>query len=69
MPCADLILSNDTYVGSLNIVIKLQRVNGRPVAKLSDDEGKTMCIDENYFEYLKRAVNYRIEEEKKLNSK
>ena len=59
-------LSNDTKVGSLNIVIKLQRVNGRPVAKLSDDTGKTMCIDENYFSYLKRAVEYRIEETKKL---
>ena len=61
-------LSNDTKVGTLNIVIKLQRVNGRPVAKLSDDVGKTMCIDENYFEYLQRAVSYRIEEEKKLKS-
>ena len=60
--------SNDTKVGTLNIVIKLQRVNGRPVAKLSDDVGKTMCIDENYFDYLKRAVEYRIEETKKLNS-
>ena len=60
--------SNDTKVGTLNIVIKLQRVNGRPVAKLSDDIGKTMCIDENYFEYLKRAVEYRIEETKKLKS-
>ena len=61
-------LSNDTKVETLNIVIKLQRVNGRPVAKLSDDTGKTMCIDENYFEYLKRAVEYRIEETKKLKS-
>lgn len=61
-------LSNDTKVETLNIVIKLQRVNGRPVAKLSDDIGKTMCIDENYFDYLKRAVEYRIEETKKLKS-
>ena len=61
-------LSNDTYVGSLNIVIKIQKVNGRPVAKLSDDSGKTMCIDQNYYEYLKRAVNYRIEEVKRLKS-
>lgn len=61
-------LSNDTKVETLNIVIKLQRVNGRPVAKLSDDTGKTMCIDDNYFEYLKRAVEYRIEETKKLKS-
>ena len=61
-------LSNDTDVGSLNIVIKIQKVNGRPVAKLSDDSGKTMCIDQNYYEYLKRAVNYRIEEVKRLKS-
>ena len=50
-------------------VIKLQKINGRPVAKLSDVKGKTMCIDENYLEYLTRAVEYRIEEEKNLKGK
>ena len=31
--------SNDTFVEPLNIVIKLQTVNGRAVAKLSDSDG------------------------------
>ena len=55
-------LSNDTNVEPLNIVIKLQYVNDHPVAKLSDVPGKTMCQDENYTEYLKNAVNYRLKE-------
>lgn len=55
-------LSNDTNVDPLNIVIKLQYVNGHPVAKLSDIPGKTMCQDENYITYLQNAVDYRIKE-------
>ena len=55
-------LTNDTDVDPLNIVIKLQYVNGHPVAKLSDVPGKTMCQDENYAEYLRSAVNYRLKE-------
>lgn len=57
--------SNDTSEEPLNIVIKLQYVNGRPVAKLSDTQGKSMCQDPNYLEYLKRSVDFRIEREKK----
>lgn len=52
-------------VPGLNIVIKLQYVNGRPVAKLSDDAGKTMCQDSSYVEYLKNAVKFRLENERK----
>ncbi len=55
--------SNDTEETALNIVIKLQYVNGRPVAKLSDDIGKAMCRDEDYLEYLKRSVEFRIQRE------
>ena len=55
-------LSNDTNVDPLNIVIKLQYVNGHPVAKLSDDWGKAMCQDSDYLEYLKGAVAYRLKE-------
>ena len=57
-------VSNDTCEDALNIVIKLQYVNGRPVAKLSDTPGKAMCRDESYLEYLKRAVSFRIDREK-----
>ena len=57
-------ITNDTDVDPLNIVIKLQYVNGRPVAKLSDSDGKTMCDDEQYLKYLKASVKFRIEREK-----
>lgn len=55
-------LSNDTCEDALNIVIKLQYVNGHPVAKLSDDWGKAMCQENGYLEYLKGAVAYRLGE-------
>ena len=55
--------SNDTMEQALNIVIKLQYVNGRPVAKLSDTPGKAMCRDEEYLDYLKSSVAFRIKRE------
>ena len=55
--------SNDTEVPALNIVIKLQYVNGRPVAKLSDTPGKAMCRDNDYLDYLKRSVAFRLQRE------
>ncbi len=56
-------VSNDTCEAPLNIVIKLQYVNGRPVAKLSDAEGKAMCSDEEYLGYLRRSVDFRLKRE------
>lgn len=56
--------SNDTSETPLNIVIKLQYVNGRPVAKLSDTPGKAMCRDEHYLDYLKRSVEFRLQRER-----
>ena len=56
--------SNDTCEKALNIVIKLQYVNGRPVAKLSDTPSKAMCKDEKYLDYLKRSVEFRLGREK-----
>ncbi|MBE5798103.1 MAG: nicotinate phosphoribosyltransferase [Clostridiales bacterium] len=56
--------SNDTCEKALNIVIKLQSVNGRAVAKLSDNPAKSMCRDEEYLSYLKRSVDFRLDREK-----
>ncbi len=56
--------SNDTCEKPLNIVIKLQAVNGRAVAKLSDAPGKEMCRDADFLQYLKRSVAFRLEREK-----
>lgn len=58
-------ISNDTEEEPLNIVIKLQYVNDKPVAKLSDVEGKTMTQDTNYVNYLRNAINFRLERENK----
>ena len=58
--------SNDTEEEALNIVIKLQTVNDRPVAKLSDAPGKAMCRDEEYLNYLKNSVAYRLERERRF---
>ncbi|MFK2929457.1 nicotinate phosphoribosyltransferase [Dyella agri] len=48
-------LSNDTGPVPLNIVIKMVRCNGQPVAKLSDSPGKNMCEDEAYVTYLRQV--------------
>ena len=58
-------VSNDTFEDALNIVIKLQTVNGKPVAKLSDCQGKTMCRDNEYVDYLRKAIEFRIARESK----
>ncbi|MBP5153760.1 MAG: nicotinate phosphoribosyltransferase, partial [Lachnospiraceae bacterium] len=57
-------VANDTAEEALNIVIKLQTVNGRAVAKLSDNPEKSMCRDEDYLAYLKRSVDFRLNREK-----
>lgn len=44
----------------LNIVAKVVEVNDKPVAKLSDAPGKSMCEDPEYIEYLKRTVEWRL---------
>ena len=48
-------LTNDLGFESLSVVIKMTRCNGRPVAKLSDSPGKTMCQDDVYLEYLRQT--------------
>ena len=53
-------ITNDTIAAPLNIVLKLQYVNDKPVAKLSDTPGKTMCKDQAYVDYLRRCVEWRV---------
>lgn len=53
-------LSNDCGLVPLNIVMKVTAANGQPVAKISDTEGKGMCKDESYVDYLKRSIKWRM---------
>jgi nicotinate phosphoribosyltransferase len=48
-------LTNDLGYDPLQIVIKMTRCNGQPVAKLSDTPGKGMCDDEKYLAYLRQV--------------
>lgn len=48
-------LTNDLGYEPLQIVMKMVRCNGQPVAKVSDTPGKTMCDDPGYLAYLKQV--------------
>jgi nicotinate phosphoribosyltransferase len=48
-------LTNDLGFTPLQIVIKMVRCNGQPVAKLSDAPEKTMCDDPAYLAYLRQV--------------
>jgi len=48
-------LTNDLGYEPLQIVIKMVRCNGQPVAKLSDTPSKNMCHDEKYLAYLRQV--------------
>lgn len=50
-------LTNDLGYTPLQIVIKMVRCEGQPVAKLSDTPGKTMCDDPSYLAYLKQVFD------------
>lgn len=46
-----------SQVKPLNIVIKLVECNGKPVAKLSDSPGKTICHDKAFVRALRKAFD------------
>ena len=48
-------LTNDLGYESLQIVIKMTRCNGQPVAKISDAPSKTMDYDPSYVQYLREV--------------
>ncbi|HEV7122177.1 MAG TPA: nicotinate phosphoribosyltransferase [Rhodanobacter sp.] len=50
-------LTNDVGPTPLNIVIKMTRCEGQPVAKLSDSPGKNMCDDQAYLAYLRQVFD------------
>ncbi len=48
-------LTNDVGFEPLQIVIKMTRCNGQPVAKISDEPSKTMDYDPSYVAYLREV--------------
>lgn len=54
-------LTNDLGYTPLQIVIKMVRCNGQPVAKLSDTPEKTMCDDPAYLTYLRQVFGVRAD--------
>jgi nicotinate phosphoribosyltransferase len=53
-------LTNDLGYTPLQIVVKMVRCNGQPVAKLSDSPEKNMCDDAAYLAYLRQVFEVRI---------
>ena len=48
-------LTNDVGCDPLQIVIKMTRCNGQPVAKISDEPSKSMDYDPSYVKYLREV--------------
>ncbi len=53
-------LTNDSYIGALNAVMKMTWCNGYPVAKMPDTEGKIMCPDKKHVEYVADCMDRRF---------
>lgn len=54
-------LTNDITEKAVQIVIKMIRCQGAPVAKISDSPGKQMCKDVEYLTYLKSVFNRKVQ--------
>jgi nicotinate phosphoribosyltransferase len=52
-------LTNDLGYTPLQVVMKMVRCNGQPVAKLSDTPSKNMCDDEAYMNYLRHVFEIK----------
>ena len=50
-------LTNDCGHAPLNLVMKMLACNGQPVAKVSDSQGKGMCDNEDYLNYLMQVFH------------
>ena len=53
-------LTNDTSEGALNIVMKVTKSNGLPVCKLTDNPEKAMGTDNDFIDYVKRSIEWRL---------
>ena len=51
-------LTNDMGFSPLQSVIKMVKCNGRDVAKISDEEVKVVCENDEYVRYLKHVYKY-----------
>ena len=47
--------------------MKVTKCNGQDVAKISDVEGKSMCKNESYVDYLTRSIEWRMKNERIRN--
>ncbi len=56
-------ITNDFDFKPLQIVLKMTKCNGKPVAKLSDTPGKTMDIDKSYTDHLKSCFDRSLVED------
>jgi nicotinate phosphoribosyltransferase len=54
-------LTNDFDYKPLQIVLKMVKCNGQPVAKLSNSPGKTMCTNQSYLDYLRATFQRKVE--------
>ncbi len=45
--------------------MKVTKCNGQDVAKISDVEGKSMCKNQDYVDYLQRSIDWRMNNEVK----
>lgn len=52
-------LMNDRGPQPLNVVMKMVKANGQPVAKISDAPEKGMCEDEGYLRYLRQVFGLK----------
>ena len=51
--------NNIPECNALNIVMKMTKCNGQPVAKISDSPGKEICKNETYLTWLKKVFNIK----------
>lgn len=52
-------ITNDLGMEALQIVIKMVKCQGQPVAKISDSPGKQMCNDDEYLKYLSSVFDIK----------